>query len=178
MRAVSESRAAREEAPVGFRKDETGVAQTAANTAATLVAAAMTAGVITDVAEARAEFDAIRAATFADLALVVKADNALFASVEAAAPAAKPSGKASSGGGKGNYDNASVVIEYGALKGKGKTVAETYALSAAEFSALTDGGYTKSGAEYIEWMTGNDKNPFMQKVANGFLEGIRAGSDA
>lgn len=166
---------------MSYRKDKTTVAQTAANDAAQVVAALITAGVIGDVDGAVSALSTIQGSLFELLAPVVDTDNALFAEVEASQPAAKPraSGGSRSGGGSTVVEtDGSTVVSFGAFKDKGLTIADVFALSADEASAITDGGYAKAGSEYITWMQGNDKNPYMQKRATAFLDNIRAGSDA
>lgn len=170
----------------GFRKDQTGVAQTAANTAATMVAAAITAGVIGDMATATTEFDRIRAATFEDLAKVVDHDNELFASVEAAAPARSTS--SSSGGGKTYADPSleqalDTELSFGAFKGVklGRVIDMTDA-ERAEY------GYEKGAVAYLTYLSKLDKvsdadaakgrkpNTFIASRASVILEDLKSKS--
>jgi hypothetical protein len=112
-------------------------------------------------------------------------DNEMFKAEEAAAPAKPRSGgrgKSTGSTGGGDIDDPGSV----AFKGKGKfaglTVAEVFALTADEagsaYSYTDKEGNAKPGSAYIEWCAGNEKNPFMQKVATKFLEQKRASSDA
>ena len=172
----------------GFRKDQTGVAQTAANTAATMVAAAITAGVIGDMETATTEFDRIRAATFEDLQKVVDHDNELFASVEAAAPARSTSSSSSSGGAK-SYAPPSLEqaldceLTFGAFKGvKLGRIIEMTDAERAEY------GYEKGATAYLTYLSKLDKvseadaakgrkpNTFIASRASVILEDLKSKS--
>lgn len=170
-----------------FQKDETGILQTSVNAAATLTAAEMNAGIIKSHDAATKRLGEYVDSLFAKLDEARVRDNEMFKAEEAASPAPrkssggrKPSGGGSTGG--GDIDNPGSV----AFKGKGKfaglTVSEVYALTAEEagdgYDYKDKQGNSKPGSEYIEWCAGNEKNPFMQKVALKFLEEKRAGSDA
>ena len=170
-----------------FQKDETGILQTSVNAAATLTAAEMAAGIIKSHDAAVKRLGEFRDELFASLNEARLRDNEMFKAEEAAAPPKRASNRGTSkpsGGntGGGDIDSPGTV----AFKGKGKfaglTVAEVYALTAEEAGDGYDykdrDGNNKPGSEYIEWCAGNEKNPFMQKVANKFLEQKRAGSDA
>ena len=168
-----------------FQKDETGIRQTAANVAASLTVAEVTAGIIKSHDAVTKRFAEFSDSVFAGLDEARVRDNEMFKAEEAAAPAkktySKSSGSKPSTGGS-DIDNPGTV----AFKGKGKfaglTVAEVFALTAEEAGsayAYTDKeGNAKAGSSYIEWCAGNEKNPFMQKVCTKFLEQKRAGSDA
>lgn len=169
-----------------FQKDETGIRQTSANVAASLTVAEVSAGIIKSHDAVVKRFGELRDEVFTDLDAARLRDNEMFKAEEAASPAKKTStnktsaSKPSTSG--GDIDNPGSV----AFKGKGKfaglTVEEVYALTADEAGsgyAYTDkDGNNKPGSAYIEWCAGNEKNPFMQKVATKFLELKRAGSDA
>jgi hypothetical protein len=171
---------------MAFRKDQTGVAQTAANTAATVVAAAITAGVITSMEDAKTEFDSIRLSTFTDLKTIVEADNVVFAEAEANAPA--PQRRSTGGGGKpsGGYappslDQAlSCDLSFG--KFKGVTLGELAKMSKADTSEY---GYeTGDGVKYLTYLSTLDKvedgkkpNTFIASRAKVVLESLRASSE-
>ena len=167
-----------------FQKDETGIRQTSVNAAATLTAAEVGAGIIKSHDAVVKRFNELSDEVFGPLNEARERDNEMFKAEEAAAPAKKSypkkSGSTSTGG--GDIDDPGSV----AFKGKGKfaglTVAEVFALTADEAKdgyAYTDKeGNAKPGSAYIEWCAGNEKNPFMQKVATKFLELKRASSDA
>jgi hypothetical protein len=167
-----------------FQKDVTGVLQTATRDAAIITAAEVGAGIVKSHDSIVKRFQELRdEVLLPPLQAAVEADNAMFKAEEAAAPAKKsyPAKKSGSTGG-GDIDDPGSV----AFKGKGKfaglTVAEVFALTADEAKegyAYTDKeGNAKPGSAYIEWCAGNEKNPFMQKVATKFLELKRASSDA
>ena len=166
---------------MAFRKDQTGVAQTAANTAATVVAAAIGAGIITDMDAAKAEFDSIRAATFEDLKQVVEADNQVFAEAEANAPA--PQRRSYGGGSKsGGYappslDQAlSCDLSFG--KFKGVTLGELAEMTSEQTAEY---GYeTGNGVKYLTYLSTLDKvedgkkpNTFIASRAKVVLESLR-----
>jgi len=168
-----------------FQKDETGIRQTSVNAAATLTAAEVNAGIIKSHDTVAKRFTELSDDIFATLDEARVRDNEMFKAEEQAAPAKKsyPAKKTgSTGGGGGDIDDPGSV----AFKGKGKfaglTVAEVFALTAEEagsaYSYTDKEGNAKPGSAYIEWCAGNEKNPFMQKVATKFLEQKRAGSDA
>lgn len=169
---------------MAYQKDETGIRQTAANVAASLTVAEVTAGIIKSHDAVTKRFGEFSDSVFASLDEARVRDNEMFKTEEASTPArktsSKSSGSKSSGG--GDIDNPGTV----AFKGKGKfaglTVEEVYALTADEagdgYSYTDKDGNKKPGSAYIEWCAGNEKNPFMQKVATKFLELKRAGSDA
>jgi hypothetical protein len=172
----------------GFRKDQTGVAQTAANTAATMVAAAITAGVIGDMETAKTEFDRIREDTFNDLKTVVDADNELFAKVEAEAPKAAPRSGGSSSGGK-TYGPPSLEqalgteLTFGAFKGvKLERIIEMTDAERAEY------GYEKGAVAYLTYLSkldvvseadaakGRKPNDFIASRAKVILEDLKSKS--
>ena len=175
---------------MAFRKDKTGVAQTAANTAATLVSAYVAAGLITEVSEATAQFDSIRAATFADLEKVVDADNEVFAAAEAAAPAQRRSG--GSGGGSKGSDTPPTLeqalatrVKFGKFAGpegpdgkktEGLSLAEIVELTGAQCAEYGHGDGDKTGLSYITWMSKNQDNPKMAAKAALILEARKASS--
>lgn len=168
---------------MAYQKDATGIRQTANNVAASLVVAETAAGIVKSHDTIVKRFAELRDEVFTDLDLRRADDNAMFLEQEAKAPAKAPrSGGSRSGGGKPTnaIDNpGDVEIRNGAFKTL--TVATVYAMPASEAG---DYGYPKSepgsktGKDYIKWLTTNDKNPFMQKVATQFLESKRASSDS
>lgn len=169
-----------------FQKDETGIRQTSVNAAATLTAAEVNAGIIKSHDAVVKRFNELSDEVFGPLNEARERDNEMFKAEEASAPAktarsgGNRSSKPSTGG--GDIDDPGSV----AFKGKGKfaglTVAEVFALTADEagsaYSYTDKDGNAKPGSAYIEWCAGNEKNPFMQKVATKFLEQKRASSDA
>jgi hypothetical protein len=114
----------------------------------------------------------------------------MFKAEEAADEAAgrgKSKRRGSSGGGSSRASDDGKEENPGAteIKGKGKftglTIADVFALSAeeaGEYGYTDKSGNAKTGAQYIEWMAGNEKNPFMARRATAFLEAKRASSDA
>lgn len=156
----------------GFRKDKTTVAQTAANTAAEVTAALVGAGVIKTAAAADKYFNERSKGTFEALQVVVDADNAMFAEVEAAAPAPKKSTSRSKkstdeGDDRPFDDPGSIALKSGPFKDV--TIAEVYGLSEDE-AKETYGHKRGSGAAYIKWLaTGSNPNPFTKKAASQFL---------
>jgi hypothetical protein len=167
---------------MAYQKDATGIRQTANNVASTIVVAETAAGILKSHDTILERFQALRDEVFTDLDVRRTEDNAMFLEQEAKAPAkpAKSGGKRSGGKPSSDIDNpGDVVINNGAFKTL--TVAAVYDMPASEAG---DYGYpkaepgTKTGKDYIKWLTTNDKNPFMQKVATQFLESKRASSDA
>ena len=171
---------------MAYRKDQTTVAQTAANTSATVVAALVTAGVIQDVETAKAEFDSIRTSTFADLIQVVAEDNKVFAAAEAAAPAKRSSSK---GGG----DKGPVTVEmaratqltFGKFAGaEDENGKKTPGVSLGELETMTKAqtaeyGYeTGNGLAYMKYLSTNENNEFIAKRALLILEDRKASSDS
>ena len=169
----------------GFRKDKTGVAQTAANSASTYIAALATAGLLTDAKVAAKEFKTHYENVFAELALVVEADNEMFAALdatEAARPAKSGGGRSypprNSGGGGGGgtvsiEDALATTFNFGAFKDL--TIGEVLDL---DEDGTSDYGYQKSGRSYIAWVSKNKDNPFMAKRAKVVLDSARSGSDS
>lgn len=173
---------------MAFRKDQTGVAQTAANTAATVVAAAITAGVIQSMEDAKAEFDSIRLSTFEDLKGIVEADNIIFAEAEANAPkATRTSAPRASGGSNGGYATPSLETALATDLGFGKfktvTLGELAKMTAAETAEY---GYeTGNGVKYLTYLStldrvedGKKPNPFIASRAKVVLESLRSESAA
>lgn len=172
-----------------YQKDQTGIRQTAVNAAAALTVAEVTAGIVKSHDTAVKRFAELRTEVFDDLKVKLDEDNEMFKAEEAADIAAgrgKGSRKSSGGGGggaskDGNEDNPGATD----IKGKGKftglTIADVFALTAeeaGEYGYTDKQGNAKTGAQYIEWMAGNEKNPFMARRATAFLEAKRASSDA
>lgn len=168
---------------MAYQKDQTGITQTASNNAATLAAAEVAAGIIKSHDTLVKRFEELKALVLTDLKAAVEVDNAMFKAEEASAPARAPrSGGRSSGssGGPKPIDNpGSIAIKGG--KFDGKTVAEVFEMPASvaeDFGYVDKEGAGRPGSQYIQWMTTNQKNPFMQKVATTFIESKRAGSEA
>jgi hypothetical protein len=170
-----------------YQKDQTGILQTATNNAAALTAAEVAAGIVKSHDTVVKRFDELREHILVDLKEAVEADNAMFKAEEAADAASGKSSGRGRGGAKASGGGTREVKDPGAtvINGKGKfaglTVAEVYALTGEEAEAygyVDKEGVGKPGALYIDWMKGNKDNPFMQRVATAFLEGLRAQSDA
>jgi hypothetical protein len=173
---------------MAFRKDQTGVAQTAANTAATMVAAAITSGVITDMETAKSEFDSIRLSTFEDLVTVVAADNVVFAEAEANAPAkpARSGGNRSNGGGGGGYAppslDTALATDLSFGKFRGVTLGE---LAGMDASQTAEYGYESgNGVKYLTYLSrldqpedGKKPNTFIASRAKVVLESLRSASE-
>jgi hypothetical protein len=131
--------------------------QTAVNAASTLVAAYVGGGLIDSVEAAREAFNAERDAIFATLG-------------------AQPNEAPKSSGGSGSSGGSSITVEdarntevkhgkfAGVLLG---TVFDMPASKAAEYEY---GEGDKSGKDYVRWLSGNDKNPFLQRRAKVLLE--------
>jgi hypothetical protein len=186
----------RERRPVvaNYRKDQTTVAQTAANNAATVVAALINVSVIDSVESATAALKSIQASVFAELKGVVDTDNALFEKVEKENPApARNSGGNKGGGGGGTKLDAAAaratVVNFGRFGPQGTEGEDDYeaGLTLAQVEALAPGegradgyndkeGKPKSGLQYIEWLAKSDKNPFMARRATLILEDLKSGS--
>jgi hypothetical protein len=166
---------------VTYQKDQTGIRQTANNVASALVVAETAAGILKSHDTLVERFAALRDEVFTDLDARRIEDNEMFKAEEAAKPASAPrSGGRKGGKPSGDIENpGSVEIRNGAFKTL--TVQQVYDMPASEAG---DYGYPKSepgsktGKDYIKWLTTNDKNPFMQKVATAFLDSKRASSDA
>jgi len=160
-----------------FRKDVTGVAQTAANTAATLTAAFINAGIITSQEDADSYFGSRYAATLAELSPIVAADNEVFAAAQAAGGSKGKSWGSNSGstrpsGGQGGShgtvtaeDARSVVLSFG--KFKGTTLGEVEGLNKAQTAEY---GYeTGDGKVYLTWLSKNENNTFIADRALAIL---------
>ena len=169
-----------------YQKDTTGVLQTATRDAAIITAAEVAAGIVKSHDTIVKRFQELRDdILLPPLTAAVLADNEMFKAEEANSPAPARRGGAArkSAPAKGSSD----IGDPGAveLKGKGKfaglTVSEVNALTGEQSEAygyVDKEGVGKPGSLYIQWLTTNDKNPFMQRVATQFIEGLRATSDA
>lgn len=170
----------------GFRKDKTGVAQTAANSASTVVSALITAGIVKTEAAAKKAFDTHYTNVYAELAQVVDEDNELFAKLDAeerkSAPRSTSNGggqnrgrsSGSGGGGTVSVDDAlATVFNFGAFKDL--TIGEVIDMDA---EATADYGYDKGGKAYITWLAKSKDNAFMAKRAKVVLDNARSGSDS
>lgn len=169
-----------------FQKDQVGIRQTAANAAASLTVAELSAGIIKSHDTAVKRFEELRGSIFEDLDAKRVEDNLMFKAEEAAAPAKKSYPKKGQDSSKTASENASdadpgVTIINGKGKFAGLTIADVFVLSgeeAAEYTYVDKDGNGKPGSLYIDWMAGNEKNPFMARKATAFLEAKRNTSDA
>lgn len=173
-----------------YQKDQTGILQSATKAAAELTAAEVAAGIVKSHDTILKRFLELRDdVVLPALKEAVDADNAMFKAEEAASPAKTTKSYSKSGGSNkaqtpNNDDPGSVVIGRPGGKGKfdGNTVEQVFAMSAevagGEYGYVDKQGVNKPGSEYIAWMAGNEKNPFMARIATAFLESKRAGSDA
>ncbi len=155
----------------GFRKDKTTAAQTSANVAGGVTQSLIAAGLITDVAEAKAAVVELTESLLGVLGPVVDADNALFAEVEAAAPATTSKSKAkSNSAGSGSNDVGSLELNSG--KFAGQTIAAVYEMD--EETASSQFAYAKGpGSAYIKWLTTQaNPNPYTRDKAAEFLASV------
>lgn len=168
----------------GFRKDETGVAQTAANSASTVISAMVTAGILDTEAKVKKAFEDHYTNVFATLSEVVQRDNEMFEKLDAQeASKPRPSGggggwQKKSGGGRGGGDLSvddalATVFNFGAFKDL--TIGEVLGMDS---EATTDYGYEKGGRAYITWLAKSKDNAYMAKRAKLVLDTARSGSDA
>ena len=170
---------------MGFRLLPSNFKQTAANAAATMTAALVTAGIVdTEVAAAKS-FATLRDTIFNDLNLQVTEDNKTLESEEAKAPKTggggarrKPQGGEAPKGAGGD-----TVVSFGAFKGQ--TIAQIAAMSAAEAKeygeALVGDGwagnpYAKPGSKYVEYLAGSTKAElsFISAQAQSYLDELDA----
>lgn len=170
-----------------YQKDQVGIRQTASNAAATLTVAELAAGIIKSHDTAVKRFEEFRDSIFLDLDEKRVADNEMFKAEEAASPAKTAKGGGNRSGGKREQAAGDETGDPGStvINGKGKfaglTIAAVFELTAEQAAAYayTDKeGNAKPGSAYVEWMAGNEKNPFMARKATAFLEAKRAGSDS
>jgi hypothetical protein len=172
---------------MAFRKDKTGAAQTAANSAAVLVSAF--ADSFDSFESAVEAYNELREATFEDLAAVVDADNEVFAAAEKGersngSSSRRSNGKASSSssksrsrktsggssrkGGKSSItldDALSLELNFGAFEGETlETVLGLDADTADDEYGYGDG--ERDGRDYIAWLASDkNKNEFVQRRA-------------
>lgn len=181
---------------MAFQKDKTGIRQTATNAAATLTAALVNAGIISDTTTARIELGAIRDELFADLEPILVADNAMLkAEAEANPPRARSSAPRSTGGGapkravtstpgnayKGTAEEAlAETVTFGKFKTDPPSV--TYgellnmpASQAAEFGHVDKQGNGRTGRSYLEWLQTNENNAWAAEVAQLVLGTAKVG---
>jgi hypothetical protein len=162
--------------------------QTAMNAAATITAAATTAGLLKTTAAVKKAFDETYESILEELAAQVETDNELLAEQEGdqekKKPARKPGGarsstkstngsktSRSSSGGRGKkftVDEAGdIELNFGQFKGC--TVAEVYDM---DEEAAEEYGYDRgSGQEYIEWLAESSNNKFIKDAASAFVAG-------
>lgn len=145
---------------MAFRKDKTGVAQTAANTAAQLTAALVEAGVLKTAAAVDKYFEGRYEATFAPLAVIVEEDNKVFAEADAAEAASGGTRRRSSRSGgsqpKGETPGEPGDVAFFGGKFKGSTIAEVYAMSEDEAKEFNH--QYGDGSTYIINYVATDKN--------------------
>lgn len=165
---------------MAYRAGKTGVAQTAANVAATRVAAEVQAGLIGSTEEADTRFQVISEAVMKELEPIVAEDNAVYEAAEAAAPKRSGGGggyqKSGGGSGGGSITAESargVDLTFG--KFKGCTLGELETMTADEAEAYKPGN--GPGIKYIEWLSKNEQNAFMAKRAKAILDDRKASSD-
>lgn len=135
--------------------------QTAYNVAATVVSAEVQAGAADG--DILARLDEVKATVFNDLVEV-------YASEPQASSAPKKSWGGGGGGGGGSIsaeDAASTVIKHG--KFDGITLGTLLDMSGEECASYGYGEGDKTGKQYVEWLSRNDKNPFMQRRAKVLL---------
>lgn len=169
---------------MGFRKDQTTAAQTAANVAGVIVSSLVAAGVVKTAAAASKATLEVFQTLFGDettLQAVVIADNEVFAAQDDAAPAkssgSKTSSKSTSKSNKAISLEDARSMELKSGKFKGVTLGEVYDMSADEAAEYNhrDG---ERGRTYITWLA-TDKNPndFTRKFAAALLAGVKADGD-
>ena len=121
----------------------------------------------------QAIMDGFADALFGKLKVQAEADNKMLAEEAAKAPAPKqyggnwnkPKGGGQGGGGKAVEADGSLVLTWGAFKGK--SLSDVFEMTGDE---AADFGYHSSGAQWVEWCANNDKNPFAADRAKAFLE--------
>jgi hypothetical protein len=165
---------------MAFVKDKTGVGQTAANAAATVVAAFIETRVLDDFDSAVKVFADLRHELFEELAAIVDADNEAFAaqggsdrparksSGGSAKRTGKTGGRSHGGGGKSSItldDARTIELNFGAFKGV--TLEDLLDITVDE--ADEEYGYgdgERSGKDYIAWLASDsNKNKFIQQRA-------------
>ena len=169
-----------------YQKDQTGILQSATKAAAEMTAAELGAGIIKSHETAVKRFEELRATILEPLEAARTADNEMFKAEEASAPAKTASSGGNRSGGKSGGKASGPITDAGSVVIKGGkfdtlTVSDVYDMPASlaeDYGYCDRDGSPKPGSKYIQWLTTNDKNPFMQKVAKTFLESKRAGSDS
>lgn len=162
---------------MAFVKDKTGAAQTAANASATVIAAFADSFKSFD--DAVVAFNELRTQVFEELAVVVDADNAVFAANDngGTSKPAKSSGSSSrsgktfarksgsNGGSIGLKDALDMELNFGAFGGETlETVLNLSADDADEQYGYGDG--ERSGRDYVTWLASDkNKNEYVQKRA-------------
>lgn len=166
---------------MGFRKDKTTVAQTAANAAATVTAALVTAGCIQDPEAADEYFNSLWTRVFGLLGVVVDTDNDMFAEQEEKEKKA-PSRRAwSKGKAKGTSitfeDAAATALGFGKFGSKdengqpsGVTLGELLNMSEADCAKY---GYDGDGIKYLKYLEKNEGNRYIARRAHIVLEALR-----
>lgn len=146
--------------------------QTAVNAAATLTAAFVNGGLVSSIEDARAAFATERDSIFN---LLEEQPNE--------APKGATSGGGSKGGGKkpsgytknddGSYTFDSVEaalaveLKYGSFAGE--TIGKVLELSASDAAKYGYGEGDKTGRQYVEWLSGNEKGQFTMAAAKKVL---------
>jgi hypothetical protein len=167
---------------MAFVKDETGILQTATNAAAVLVAAELSAGIITDGSDVTARVAELRDGLFAPLNEARIRDNAVFKAEEANKPAkatgsrtTRPAGTAT--GGTITVEQArGTELTFG--KFKGVLLGDVFDMPASQAADYGHGAGDKAGRTYVEWLSTNENNAFMAKRASVLLDAARASSEA
>lgn len=139
--------------------------QTAVNAATSLVAAYASAGLVSGVEQARAEFDAE----------VDRVFTALVAEYDEAADAPRPrsggggGGRSSGGGGSSiTVETArDTVLNYG--KFAGVKLGVVFDMDGDATSEYGYGEGDKTGRDYVKWLAGNKENQFLQRRAKVLL---------
>ena len=160
-----------------YQQGKTGALQTAVNAAATIVAAEISVQLVTISPQGR--FDTLKDAIFAELSKQVDADNALFKAEAESSPKATSSKynktatevQHSSGSNNGAITlqkAQDLVLNFGAFKGM--TLQEVWEASASEAADRGYGEGDKTGRKYVTWLTGNERNEYVAKHAQGLVD--------
>jgi hypothetical protein len=156
---------------MAFQKDKTTAAQTAANGAAEIVAALVTAGVLKTTAKADEYFDARFTATLDLLDPIVEADNEMFREQAGSGDGETSTKKRRSSKSSGSRSNGKITVKQAReleLNGgmfKGLTLGEVVDMSAddAEEYGAREG---QSGKNYVKFLASTkNRNAFVRKFA-------------
>lgn len=143
------------------------IRQTAVNAASEVASALTQAGLYKTPADVRAFLIELRDELYTDLKTFLD-------------QSPQPQSRKGGGGGQNKPIENPGSIKFNGGKFEGLTVAavaELTAEQAAEYG-YTDqqGEATKTGKDYLKWVEGNKKNPYMQKVVKAFIEERQAGT--